>query len=62
MYYTSSFHIIPMIFSTTKTKNKQTNKQKQITYSFHFSHRAMCNSLWPHETHHARPPCPSPTP
>ena len=27
MYYTSSFHIILMIFSTTKTKNKQTNKQ-----------------------------------
>ena len=25
MYYTSSFHIIPMIFSTTKTTNKQTN-------------------------------------
>ena len=22
----------------------------------------MCDSLWPHELQHARPPCPSPTP
>ena len=27
-----------------------------------FSHSAMSDSLWPHESQHARPPCPSPTP
>ena len=27
-----------------------------------FSRLAMSNSLWPHESQHARPPCPSPTP
>ena len=27
-----------------------------------FSHSVMSDSLRPHETQHARPPCPSPTP
>ena len=27
-----------------------------------FSHPVVSNSLWPHESQHARPPCPSPTP
>ena len=27
-----------------------------------FSHSVMTNSLWPHESQHARPPCPSLTP
>ena len=27
-----------------------------------FSHSVVSDSLWPHETQHARPPCPSPTP
>ena len=30
--------------------------------SFQFSHSVMSNSLWPHESQHVRPPCPSPTP
>ena len=30
--------------------------------SVHFSRSVMSNSLWPHESQHARPPCPSPTP
>ena len=34
--------------------------------SFHcsvqFSHSVVSDSLWPHESQHARPPCPSPTP
>ena len=30
--------------------------------SVQFSHSVMSDSLWPHESHHARPPCPSPTP
>ena len=31
-------------------------------YSVQFSHSVMSNSLWLHESQHARPPCPSPTP
>ena len=31
-------------------------------YSVQFSHSVMSDSLWPHESQHARPPCPSPTP
>ena len=27
-----------------------------------FSRSVMSDSLWPHESQHARPPCPSPTP
>ena len=30
--------------------------------SVHFSHSVMSDCLWPHESQHARPPCPSPTP
>ena len=30
--------------------------------SVHFSHSVMSDSLRPHESQHARPPCPSPTP
>ena len=33
-----------------------------IEESVQFSHSVMPNSLWPHESQHARPPCPSPTP
>ena len=30
--------------------------------SVQFSHSVVSNSLWPHESQHTRPPCPSPTP
>ena len=30
--------------------------------SVQFNHSDVSNSLWPHESQHARPPCPSPTP
>ena len=30
--------------------------------SVQFSHSVVYDSLWPHESQHARPPCPSPTP
>ena len=33
-----------------------------IVSSVQFSHSVMSNSLWPHESQHTRPPCPSPTP
>ena len=30
--------------------------------SVQFSHSVISDSLWPHESQHARPPCPSPSP
>ena len=33
-----------------------------ISSSVQFSHSVVPDSLWPHESQHARPPCPSPTP
>ena len=35
---------------------------KKAECSVQFSHSVVSNSLRPHETQHARPPCPSPTP
>ena len=32
-----------------------------IMYSVQFSCSVVSDSLWPHESQHARPPCPSPT-
>ena len=34
----------------------------QMSSSVQFSHSVVSNSLRPHESQHARPPCPSPTP
>ena len=33
-----------------------------VSQSVQFSHSVVSNSLWLHESQHARPPCPSPTP
>ena len=33
-----------------------------LTSKVEFSRSVMSDSLWPHESQHARPPCPSPTP
>ena len=33
-----------------------------VISSVQFSHSVVSYSLWPHESQHARPPCPSPTP
>ena len=38
------------------------NIQYCYVNSVQFSHSIVSNSLWPHESQHTRPPCPSPTP
>ena len=47
-------------------KNIKYKAQRQVDYllfsSVQFSHSVMSDSLGPHESQHARPPCPSPTP
>ena len=35
---------------------------KSTFSSVQFSHSVVSDSLWPHESQHASPPCPSPTP
>ena len=42
--------------------NKLRNKNNMSISSVQFSHSVMTDSLRPHESQHARPPCPSPTP
>ena len=37
-------------------------QQSRFISSVQFSCSVMSDSLWPHESQHARPPCPSPTP
>ena len=37
------------------------NKQLKL-FIFQFSHSVVSDSLWSHESQHARPPCPSPSP
>ena len=47
------------------SKDKIQNMKRCSTILFtsvQFSHSVMSNSLQPHESQHARPPCPSPTP
>ena len=37
-------------------------KNNECILSVQFSRSVMSDSLWPHKSQHARPPCPSPTP
>ena len=39
-----------------------TEKKMSLSSSVQFSHSVVSDSLRPHESQHARPPCPSPTP
>ena len=41
--------------------NKHT-KRCSVSLIIQFSCSVLSDSLWPHESQHARPPCPSPTP
>ena len=45
----------------TKAEDIKKRWQEYIS-SVHFSHSVVSESLQPHESQHARPPCPSPTP
>ena len=48
--------------STTYKDKYKENILGNLISSVQFSHSVMSNSLWPHESQHARPPCPSPSP
>ena len=48
--------------SRIRSKNGSQLWSIKLLSSVQFSHSAVSDSLWSHEPHHARPPCPSPTP
>ena len=51
--------------SLINNRRKERRKEEFKCLSFssvQFSHSVMSDSLWPHESQHARPPCLSPTP
>ena len=54
---------VSVVYGKKKKKKKITNFEPLVVFSsVQFSHSVVSNSLWPHESQHARPPCPSPTP
>ena len=55
LHYQAPYHL----FQTSPMSQSQS---KCHISSVYFSHSVVSDSLWPHESQHARPPCPSPTP
>ena len=49
-------------FFWTFFKKSHVMTMKETEISVWFSYSVVFDSLWPHESQHARPPCPSPTP
>ena len=49
-------------FETQQVTNIHKVSLASKVSSVQFSHSFVFDSLWPHESQHARPPCPSPTP
>ena len=52
----------PMVGSTFKTHSEPSLLTAPFLSSVQFSHSVVSDSLRPHESQHARPPCPSPSP
>ena len=51
------------LFTNCSSMENSANFQyRLLSTSVQFSRSVMSDSLRPHESHHARPPCPSPTP
>ena len=51
-----------MVTAAMKLKDDCSLEEKLWPTSLQFSSSVMSDSLWPHGLHHARLPCPSPTP
>ena len=59
MWTVCSFHFITnILYIEIITKNTHSTSYMSVQ----FSHSVVSDSLRPHESQHARPPCPSPTP
>ena len=59
-YFHSNFTII--CFSYMKYAIDLWLVYRNVRVLVQFSHSVVSNSLWPYESHHARSPCPSPSP
>ena len=62
LYYLEVPKSLQMVTTAIKLKDAYSLEEKLWPTSVQFSHSVMSDSLWPHESQHARPPCPSPTP
>ena len=51
-----------LLIAKCRLKLKKLGKTTRPFGSVQFSHAVLSDSLWPHESQHARPPCPSPPP
>ena len=59
----NTFVHLCVAFVTTTTHYYLLKSLVSVQFSsVQFSRSVMSDSLWPHESQHARPPCPSPTP
>ena len=54
--------VCEMTLQSIKCHIKESNHCNGSFSSVHFSRSVVSDSLRPHESQHARPPCPSPTP
>ena len=54
--------MLASVLIETVSKTSLNNPVGAILSSVQFSHSVVSNSLRPHVSHHARPPCPSPSP
>ena len=59
--YKSSDFSIPYYFYSTCIRTHWAVVNAKMEHSAQFSRSVVSNSLRPHESQHARPPCPSPT-
>ena len=51
-----------LLFPGAQTQRSSINLLPLSSLSVHFSRSVVSDSLWPHESQHTRPPCPSPSP
>ena len=58
----SQVHLSASSLITIMVKLQGWGSEISPSPSVHFSCSVVSNSLWPHESQHARPPCPSPSP
>ena len=56
------FFCLKLYISHICKYHSKSNIIHNVCVSVQFSHSVVSDSLWPHESQHARPPCPSPTP
>ena len=52
----------PILLTLIVLRRKENTKKLFVISSVQFSRSVVSDSLWPHESQHARPPCTSPTP